>query len=234
MQHWCSATAIATSLESKLQAAGLSEIKQSGKQTVDPSKCLLIYSPPDAILTDWRKQLSSSIKGVELDTVFQTTKKLSECCQYSCAEWRLSQLDTTSVLRIKQGNQIRLNAGTKPPDIQPLAGILTLKIIKKYPEILETYLDLELKSLLFALNPDSSYLQRIEEGSPIDLALQDWWYKNRAPEATLEETTEVLSQLHQFQQDYDQLVRQQEKLRSIISEQNLLNREALAKLAKAK
>ena len=234
MQHWCSATAIATSLESKLHAAGLSELKQVDSQSNDPSQCLLIYSAPHEILMNWRARLSSSAKGIELHTIFQKTKQLGQNCQNYCAEWRLNEMDTTLITRIKQGGYPRLASNTSPPCARPLAGILTLRIIKEYPEILEIYLDLELQSLLFGLEPDSNYTQRLENCSPVDLALQDWWYQNREQEGSLEETTETLAQLHQCQQDYDQLVRQQEKLRAMMNEQNQLNREALAKLAKAK
>ena len=234
MQHWCSATAIATSLESKLQAAGLSELKQIECQRIDPSQCLLIYSAPDQILMDWREQLSSSVKGVELYTVFEKLNQLREHCQNCCAEWRLNELDITLLTRMKQGANPRMETNASPPYVQPLAGILTLRIIEKYPEILETYLDLELSSLLFDLEPDSNYAQRLEECSPVDLALQDWWYKNREQEGSFEETAATLAQLHQCQQDYDQLVRQQEKLRAMLEEQNQLNRKTLAKLAKAK
>ena len=234
MQHWCSATAISTSLESKLQAAGLSEVKQIDNKIIDPSQCLLIYNVPHVILTVWRKRLSTSVKSVELDSVFKTIKKLGQYCQYSCAEWRLSKLDTTSILRMKKGMQPCLDASISPPDIQPLAGILTLKIIKEHPEIIETYQDLELKSFLFGLSADSSYIRRLEDSSPINLALEDWWYKNREQEGTFEENEATLAQLQQCQHDYDELIRKQEKLRGIISDQNSLNREILMKLAKAK
>ena len=234
MQHWCSATTIATSLASKLQAAGLSELKQIECQRIDPTQCLLIYSAPDQILTDWREQLSSSVESVELCMVFERLNKLGKHCQNCCAEWRLNELDITLLTRMKQGDNPRIDTNASPPYVQPLAGILTRRIIEQYPEILETYLDLELKSLLFGLEPDSHYIQRLDGSSLIDLALQDWWYKNREQEGSFEETTATLAQLHQCQQDYDQLVRQQEKLRAMLKEQNQLNRKTLAKLAKAK
>ena len=234
MQHWCSATTIATSLESKLQAAGLSELKQIECQRIDPTQCLLIYSAPDQILTDWREQLSSSVESVELCMVFERLNKLGKHCQNCCAEWRLNELDITLLTRMKQGDNPRIDTNASPPYVQPLAGILTRRIIEQYPEILETYLDLELKSHLFGLDTDSNYAQRLDESSPVDLALQDWWYKNREQEGSFEETTATLAQLHQCQQDYDQLVRQQEKLRAMLKEQNQLNRKTLAKLAKAK
>jgi len=234
MQHWCSATAISTSLESKLKAAGLSEVKQIENKIIDPSNCLLIYAVPDVILADWRKRLSTCVKSIELDSVFKTIKKLGEHCQYSCAEWRLNKLDTTSILRMKQGMHPWLDASISPPDIQPLAGILTTKIIKEYPEILETYQDLELKSLLFGLDADSRYMRRLEDSSAVNLALQDWWYKSREQEGTFEEIEATLAQLQQCQYDYEQLIRKQEKLRSTISNQNSINLEILTKLAKSK
>ena len=43
---------------------------------------------------------------------------------------------------------------------------------------------------------------------------------------------ENLSRLHQIQEDYDQLIEQQEQLRQVLNQQNALSRQALTKLAR--
>ena len=62
----------------------------------------------------------------------------------------------------------------------------------------------------------------------------NWWEVNAERESSREESMGNLTRLHQIQADFDQLVEEQEQLRRLINQQNILSRRALTKLARLK
>ena len=118
------------------------------------------------------------------------------------------------------------------PEINALSGLVTLNLLSERPEILDNYLNLELRSCLCNLESDSDYLGRLKQNTITDLVLMNWWTVNEERESSREEAMNNLSRLHQIQADYDRLVEQQEQLRGLLHQQNTLSRRALTKLAR--
>ena len=116
-----------------------------------------------------------------------------------------------------------LDKSIKFPSLKPLASLLSLEIARKEPRIIEIYLDLELKSNLFGLEADSNYLQRLSQGSLIDLALMDWWEVNIEREASFEEVRNSLNQLAQIQSNYESLMEDNKRLQRLLKRQKSKN-----------
>lgn len=205
MQYWISPSSINSSLEEKLKAAGLKPLSQANVD-VDPREILLIYSTPDQVLKNKRLEESTAMPSNDLLNLYEKTLSLSKRYRKSSSSWRLNLLDITSICRLCNNENPQLEKTTQFPSISPLAGLLTLEIIKKEPKIVDIYLDIELSSCLFGLEADSSYLQRLKDGSLTDLVLMDWWETNIDREASYEEVINNLAQLTQIQDDYDHLV----------------------------
>ena len=132
-------------------------------------------------------------------------------------------LDTTSIRRLCNDETPQLDKSIKFPSLKPLPSLLTLEIARKEPKIIEIYLDLELKSNLFGLEADSNYLQRLSQGSLIDLALMDWWEVNIDREASFEEVRNSLNQLAQIQSDYESLMEDNKRLQKLLKRQKSKN-----------
>lgn len=205
MQYWISPSSIHSSLEEKLEAAGLKPLSHAHFD-VNPQEILLIYSAPDQVLTKRRLDEGTAISSDDVLMLYEQILTLSRKYRRSSSSWRLNLLDTTSICRLCNSEDPQLEKSTEFPIISPLAGLLTLEIIKKKPKIIDIYLDLELSSCLFGLEADSRYLQRLNAGSLTDLVLMDWWETNIDREASYEEVTNNLTQLTQIQNDYDRLV----------------------------
>ena len=232
MKHWCSATTIASSLKSRLEAAGLSQVDWNECDSVDNRGLILIYAPPDQILEQWRVESGTAATTHQIEEVFQSNANRSTQVSCCISSWRLGQLDSTSLIRLSNNEIPSLNQDTGFPGIRGLSGLITLNLLSEYPEILECYLNLELKSCLLNLAPDGDYLGRLKQSTITDLVLINWWEVNEERESSREEAISNLSRLHQIQEDYDQLVEQQEQLRQVLNQQNALSRRALSKLAR--
>jgi hypothetical protein len=90
---------------------------------------------------------------------------------------------------------------------------VTWRLLTEEPQILDIYLNLELNSILFGLEPDINYIQRLKKVSTIDIILGDWSeIKNLDQEASLEEVSTNLTRILQIQEEYDQLFIQNKKL----------------------
>ena len=115
-----------------------------------------------------------------------------------------------------------------------MTGLITLKIINEDASVLETYLDLELNSILLGQDPDSNYLSRLKASTTSDQLLLDWWESNLTREASFEEAQTNLYRVEQIQRDYDQLVDSQEDLRDLVRQSHSLTQQLLIQLAKQK
>ena len=218
MQYWFSPSSIHSSLQTKLETAGI-KFLPGNHVDIDPQKVLLIYSSPDQILEQWRLEESTAITSEQLNSHYNEILISSHKYGTIASDWRLRLLDATSINRLCNNEFPQLEKSTELPRIMPLPGLLSLEIIKKIPKILDTYLDLELKSCLFGLEADSNYLQRLKDSANTDLVLMDWWETNLEREASYEEVANNLNQLTQIQCDYDQLVAENNKLRKSLRSQ---------------
>ena len=151
MQYWFSSSNIHSTLQIKLETAGL-EFLPENHVDIDPQKVLLIYSAPDQILEKWRLEQSTAITSEQLNSHYNEVLILSQKYGMIASDWRLKLLDTTSINRLCNDEYPQLEKSARLPRIMPLPGLLSLEIIKKMPGILEAYLDLELN--IDGLEPD--------------------------------------------------------------------------------
>ena len=218
MQYWYSTTNILSSLKDKLAKAGLKPLTSVNSDN-EPQNVLLIYSAPNQVLEQKRLEESTATTCNEIRAYYEELSLLSAKYKNISSSWRLNSLDSTSILRLCNDENPQLDKSINFPSPKPLSSLLTLEIAKKEPRIIDIYLDLELKSCLFGLEADSNYLQRLSQGSLIDLALMDWWEVNLDREASFEEVKNNLNQLAQIQDNYEYLARENERLQKSLRKQ---------------
>ena len=222
MQYWYSTTNILSSLRDKLAKAGLKPLTSVNSDN-EPQNVLLIYSAPNQVLEQKRLEESTAITCNEIRTYYEELSILSAKYKNISSSWRLNSLDSTSIIRLCNGENPQLDRSINFPSPKPLSSLLSLEIARKEPRIVDIYLDLELKSYLFGLEADSNYLQRLSQGSLTDLALMDWWEVNLDREASFEEVENSLNQLTQIQSNYECLTRENERLQKSLRKQRAKN-----------
>jgi len=232
VKHWCSATTIASSLQSRLEAAGLMQLEWLEYDSIHNPEVILIYSPPDQILEQWRIESGTAASIQDINNLLKLIDNHSKRVSCCISSWRLDYLDSTSLTRLSNNEVPYLSNTIDFPEISALSGLITFNLLSENPEILEFYLNLELKSNLLNHKPDINYMNRLKKSAVSNRILKDWWKVNEQRESSQEEAVENLNRLHQIQEDYDQLVEQQEQLRQVLNQQNMLSRRALAKLAR--
>ena len=218
MQYWYSTTNILSSLKDKLAKAGLKPVTSVNSDN-EPQNVLLIYSAPNQVLEQKRLEESTATTCNEIRAYYEELSLLSAKYKNISSSWRLNSLDSTSIIRLCNGENPQLDKSINFPSPKPLSSLLSLEIARKEPRIIDIYLDLELKSCLFGLEADSNYLQRLSQGSLIDLALMDWWEVNLEREASFEEVKNNLNQLAQIQDNYEYLARENERLQKSLRKQ---------------
>jgi len=232
VKHWCSATTIASSLQSRLQSAGLMQLEWHEYDSIHNPEVILIYSPPDQVLEQWRIESGTTASIQDIKNLFKlidTHSKRVSCC---ISSWRLDHLDTTSLIRLSNNEVPCLDNAIDFPEINALSGLITFNLLSENQEVFEFYLNLELKSYLLNHKPDIEYLNRLKKSAVSNRVLKDWWKINEQRETSQEEAVGNLKRLHQIQEDYDQLIEQQEQLRQVLNQQNMLSRRALTELAR--
>lgn len=218
MQYWCSAATIDSSLAQKLEKSGLKSIMHT-QADINPKDVLLIYSTPDQFLEKKRLEEGTAITSHEVFRIYEETSNLSKRYGAISSNWRLNLLDITSISRLCNGEHPQLDRSNGFPEIKPLTGLISLEILKREPRIIDIYLDLELKSFLFGLEPDSNYMQRLQTVSLADLVLMDWWEVNLDREANFEEVKNTMKQLSQIQTNYENLTIDVDRLRTSLRKQ---------------
>ena len=218
MQYWYSPTDILSSLQEKLAKTGLKQLT-SVNSDHKAQNVLLIYSAPNQVLEQKRLEESTATTCNEIRAYYEELSLLSAKYKNISSSWRLNSLDNTSIIRLCNGENPQLDKSINFPSPKPLSSLLSLEIARKEPRIIDIYLDLELKSCLFGLEADSNYLQRLSQGSLIDLALMDWWEVNLDREASFEEVKNNLNQLAQIQDNYEYLARENERLQKSLRKQ---------------
>ena len=222
MQYWYSPTDVLSSLQEKLAKTGLKQLT-SVNSDHKAQNVLLIYSAPNQVLEQKRLEESTATTSSDICMYYEKLSSLSAKYKNISSSWRLNMLDTTSIRRLCNDETPQLDKSIKFPSLKPLPSLLTLEIARKEPKIIEIYLDLELKSNLFGLEADSNYLQRLSQGSLIDLALMDWWEVNIDREASFEEVRNSLNQLAQIQSDYESLMEDNKRLQKLLKRQKSKN-----------
>jgi len=222
MQYWYSTTNILSSLRDKLAKAGLKPLTSVNSDN-KPQNVLLIYSAPNQVLEQKRLEESTATTCNEIRAYYEELSILSAKYKNISSSWRLNSLDSTSIIRLCNGENPQLDRSINFPSPKPLSSLLSLEIARKEPGIVDIYLDLELKSYLFGLEADSNYLQRLSQGSLTDLALMDWWEVNLDREASFEEVENSLNQLTQIQSNYECLMRENERLQKSLRKQRAKN-----------
>ena len=222
MQYWYSTTNILSSLRDKLAKAGLKPLTSVNSDN-EPQNVLLIYSAPNQVLEQKRLEESTATTCNEIRAYYEELSILSAKYKNISSSWRLNSLDSTSIIRLCNGENPQLDRSINFPSPKPLSSLLSLEIARKEPRIIDIYLDLELKSYLFGLEADSNYLQRLSQGSLTDLALMDWWEVNLDREASFEEVENSLNQLTQIQSNYECLTRENERLQKSLRKQRAKN-----------
>jgi len=195
---------------------------------------LLIYNPPDQILEQWRIEWGTAPSIQQIKAALSVSASRSKDASYCISGWRLSHLDSTSLIRLCHNELPILDQNIAFPDVKAISGLITLNLLNECPDIYEDYLDLELRSHLLNLEADTNYLERLKRNTITDRVLTNWWEVNLERESSREESIGNLTRLHQIQADFDQLVEEQEQLRRLINQQNVLSRRALTKFARLK
>ena len=229
--HWCSALEVAPGLQDKLTRAGLKAESLADSEELDPREILLIYSPPDQLLEQWRTHEDTPVQSSDLRQIFQQLSQFRTQGARCAASWRLSLLDTTSLMRLTQNEQPCLELTTPYPEVSPIAGMVALQLLKESPEILDHYLNLEMHAELFGLMPDSDYIQRLQSKTLADLLLKDWWQVNAERECSREQADSNLFRMQQIQEDFDRILQEQADVRSLLHDQNNLSRDLLTHIA---
>ena len=225
MHYWCSANAIHASLQNKLQGAGLLPISSKKTREVNANEVLFIYSPPHKALEKLYATESTAIKSIDILRIYSEADELAKKYRNCACDLRLNALDNTSINRLRNHENPQIAASLYTSTIKPLTGLVTWRLLTEEPKILDIYLNLELNSILFGLEPDINYIQRLKKVSSIDMILGDWSeIKNLDREASLEEVSTNLTRLLQIQGEYDQLFVQNKKLLKIIKKQRRLRR----------
>ena len=230
MHCWNAAFPIDASLEQRLEELGIAKGFQQIGSTIE-EKTIFIYAPPDQILSDWRIRQETPPKVEELSKGFNEHKKMNCNCIF-IAEWRIRNLDKSTIKQILEGQKVQNRDADIFPAVQPLSGLITIKLMQEQPDILQNYLDLELKGLTLGGTADSHYIKRVEQSICCDLIAEDWWLVNSERESSYEESTLNLERMQQIHQEYEQARDDVDALEKLLHKQNSLTRQTISKLMK--
>ena len=231
MHCWDAAFPIDASLEQRLKDLGITKGFQQLESTIE-EKTIFIYAPPDQILSEWRIRQETPPRVEELSKRFNEHRKMNPNCIF-IAEWRIRSLDKSTIKQILDGHNVQNRDANIFPAIQPLAGLITVKLMQEQPDILQNYQDLELKGLTLGGSADSNYLKRVEHSICCDLIAEDWWLVNSQRESSYEESTLKLERMQQIHQEYEQARDDVDALEKLLHKQNSLIRQTISKLMKS-
>jgi chromosome segregation ATPase len=216
MFRWFSPFVLPQQAIEKLAAAGgqAQSLEEAGREDNLESPLLLIYppphgalGPPELLLNGYRRLLRLASRG------------------------QLIHLERLWNLPIENGKSL---VGSEPPTTlasleqpAPLQALVTLALLREVPALLDAYLDLELSSQLGGSQPDSDYLIRLREASPVEALLaslhDDRQEQNLA--RLQEENQSIREQLNHGYEELEQLMlaerSQQEQLLNLQRELEL-------------
>lgn len=171
---------LAPALVKRLRDAGIEALTQQfpvqDTSGVPPIR-LWIYDSPDRVLHHWRQQADPP-RLHQLREGFQILLAQAPATAM-ISVWRLEQLDPASIqhwLSDLPGQASHPGViAAEPPPIDPLAAQLVLTLLQEQPALLDSYLDLELRSELVGTTPDSRYLERLQMSVSATSLLGHWW-----------------------------------------------------------
>ena len=181
--------------------------------------CLVLYDSPDQVLANSTSRRGRAITTPEqlLEGYLSVLDWSNQTRQPMLAIWRLQQLGPSGL-----GHWLTDAAASKEseaphqpqaPAIQPLVAAATLALMEACPQLLDSYLDIELKAELFGGDADLHYRQRLREASlQGELLLQEFNALDMREQLELreaelnnarEEAQLTLLQLHQVQEELE-------------------------------
>ncbi|MEB3351813.1 MAG: hypothetical protein VKM01_05750, partial [Cyanobacteriota bacterium] len=210
--YWSSPFLLDAQVQERLAQAGLQHCTAPLDQC--PEGTLLVYVQPHALLAG-----EPSPGGGVAGSLLQAYRQLLACApgQRLMADWRVLGVDPQGLAGWLQGQHPCPPAGGTPPiPGDPLLTLLLRALVESTPELLDTYLDLELQAELAQTPVDSGYGQRLLAPQPVGPLLEAWWAEQRQRQLGVQhlaqagEESEGLRQaLHQAQ---EQVVFRQQQL----------------------
>jgi hypothetical protein len=183
--------------------------------------CLVLYDSPDQLVANSSNSPGLAIKTPEqlLEGYFKVLDWSQQADQPMLAIWRLQQLGPGGLGRWLADGAASEESEAPPaaqaPAIPPLVAAATLALIEACPQLLESYLDIELKAELFGGDADLHYRQRLRQarlqGELLLQALHAHAGRDQLEvrEAELNDAREeaelTLLQLHQVQEELETL-----------------------------
>jgi hypothetical protein len=131
----------------------------------------VLYDSPDQLLANSSNSPGRAIRAPEqlLEGYFKVLDWTKQADQPMLAIWRLQQLGPGGLCAwLADGAANEESEAPTPPQapaIQPLVAAATLALMEACPQILDNYLDIELKAELFGGNADLHYRQRLRQAS---------------------------------------------------------------------
>jgi len=181
--------------------------------------CLVLYDSPDQVLANSSSRPGRAITTPEqlLEGYFRVLDWSNQTRQPKLAIWRLHQLGPGGLGRwlidAATGEESEAPHQPQAPAIRPLVAAATLALIEACPQLLDSYLDIELKAELFGGDADLHYRQRLREASlQGELLLQEFHAHALRDQLELreaelndarEEAQLTLLQLHQVQEELE-------------------------------
>jgi hypothetical protein len=172
MLHWYAPYPLFSGLEQRLSDA---EVVKGTPD--DQSIDLWIYDSPDRLLASWMQHNQCAPTTKELVMAYSRLVSLPAGSRL-ISGWRLEQLDPASLNAWLRGEGAILADMAVPrqlqPAITPLEGQLVIRLLEDHPDVLESYLDLELRAELVGHQPDSAYLERLLHACTPEALLESW------------------------------------------------------------
>ena len=179
MNYWYSPFPLDIESSNFLSSLGIRQTKDTLE--LKTKNCFLIYRAPHEILYNWKNQES------KLESPYYSLKESYKQLLY-LNEINKIKLIPLRVLRVLDKNDLNnfplINKLSKEKvslvsksDIQldPLLALITYKLIETQPEIIDFYLDIELKADLAGIEDDSNYLSFLKNAVCInDLLFKSW------------------------------------------------------------
>jgi len=181
--------------------------------------CLVLYDSPDQVLANSSSRPGRAITTPEqlLEGYFRVLDWSNQTRQPKLAIWRLQQLGPGGLGRwlidAATGEESEAPHQPQAPAIRPLVAAATLALIEACPQLLDSYLDIELKAELFGGDADLHYRKRLRQASlQGELLLQEFHAHALRDQLELreaelndarEEAQLTLLQLHQVQEELE-------------------------------
>jgi len=220
--HCYSPFPLEPALEEQLKAAG---VHPDGSGDTSGTVSLLIYDSPHRVLT-LGQQLNRP--QFELATLLEGYRHLKQYANRAplISAWRLSSISGEQLQQWLLGQSPCPACTPALPEIDPLDAAITRRVLDLAPEILESYLDLELQAELAGGAGDSHYLQRLEASASDGALLTSWWRFNQH-----QENPQLLQKIDDLREEVDLTVHQLHKTQSQLEELILSSQETDQKLS---